>query len=210
MRIYKMIHPVRIVKPSGVQGAALRVPYDRATPSIEAWGTLLPQNRPPSRPGKQSAALARLTGAHSAAAAAPFRGHPFLVLTSGAASAAHYVAGHSRVYLRESLPASVEEIDLLVVMGGPQSPASTKKDCPYFDAAAEQALIRSAVAAGKAVVGVCLGAQLIGEALGAKYSKSPCTEIGMFQIALTDSAMINLFTSAERWTSAIGTMICQD
>jgi len=44
---------------------------------------------------------------------------------------------------------------------------------------------------GKAVVGVCLGAQLIGEALGAKFEHSPEREIGKFPIFLTDDGRHN-------------------
>ena len=94
-------------------------------------------------------------------------------------------ATYSRVYAHEPLPDSIADIDLLVVMGGPQSPSTTREECPHFDAAAEQALIAACAAAGKAVVGVCLGAQLIGAALGAPHAHSPEKEIGKFPIMLT-------------------------
>ncbi|MGX9731873.1 glutamine amidotransferase-related protein [Janthinobacterium aestuarii] len=94
-------------------------------------------------------------------------------------------ATYSRVYAHEPLPVSITDIDLLVVMGGPQSPSTTREECPHFDAAAEQALIAACAAAGKAVVGVCLGAQLIGAALGAPHAHSPEKEIGKFPIMLT-------------------------
>lgn len=96
-----------------------------------------------------------------------------------------YNASYSRMYAGEQLPGSIEQIDLLVVLGGPQSPSTTKKECPHFDAAAERALIVKCIAAGKAVVGICLGSQLIGEALGANCEHSPEKEIGMFPITLT-------------------------
>lgn len=102
-----------------------------------------------------------------------------------------YRATYSRVYAHEPLPQAVEDIDLLVVMGGPQSPATTKKECPHFDAAAECALIAKCVAAQKAVVGICLGSQLIGEALGASYEHSPEKEIGKFPISLTATGKAN-------------------
>lgn len=98
-----------------------------------------------------------------------------------------HVAGWSRVYVHEPLPRSIEDIDLLVVLGGPQSPATTMAQCPHFDAAAECALISRCIAAGKAVVGVCLGSQLMGEALGARHEHSPEKEIGKFPIRLTPS-----------------------
>jgi GMP synthase (glutamine-hydrolysing) len=102
-----------------------------------------------------------------------------------------YTSAYSRVYAREPLPQSVEVIDLLVVFGGPQSPSTTTDECPHFDAAAERALISKCVAAGKAVVGICLGSQLIGETLGAKYDKSPEREIGKFPITLTTEGKAN-------------------
>lgn len=92
---------------------------------------------------------------------------------------------YSRVYLGESLPQSPGDIDMLIVMGGPQGPDTTKEECPHFNAAAECSLIASCVDAGRIVVGVCLGAQLIGEALGASFEHSPEKEIGKFPIALT-------------------------
>jgi len=100
-------------------------------------------------------------------------------------------ATYSRVYAHETLPASIAGIDLLVVLGGPQSPSTTREECPHFDAAAEQALIAACAAAGKAVVGVCLGAQLIGAALGAPHAHSPEKEIGKFPIMLTADGKAN-------------------
>jgi GMP synthase (glutamine-hydrolysing) len=78
------------------------------------------------------------------------------------------------------------DFDFLVVMGGPQSPATTKQECPHYDAQKEIALIKKAVAEGKIAFGVCLGAQLIGEALGASFDHSPNREIGVFPITLTE------------------------
>jgi GMP synthase (glutamine-hydrolysing) len=98
---------------------------------------------------------------------------------------------YSRLYAHDPLPSAVENIDLLVVMGGPQDPSTTTNECPHFDAAAEKALIAKAVAAGRAVVGICLGSQLIGEALGATHAHSPEKEIGKFPITLTPEGQVN-------------------
>ncbi|WP_328802724.1 type 1 glutamine amidotransferase [Paenibacillus sp. LX16] len=97
-----------------------------------------------------------------------------------------YSIGYSKVYAGEELPHSVEKIDLLIVLGGPQDPSTTTEMCSHFDAAAEIALINKCIESDKAVIGVCLGAQLIGEALGARYDHSPEKEIGCFPITLTD------------------------
>lgn len=92
---------------------------------------------------------------------------------------------YSRVYASEPLPVSVEDIDMLIVMGGPQSPTTTKEESPTFDGPAEMALIRRCIEAGKAVVGICLGAQLLGSALGGRHEPSPHREIGIFPITTT-------------------------
>ncbi len=91
----------------------------------------------------------------------------------------------SRVYKGETVPDKMDHIDLLIIMGGPQNPATPIEACAYFDAEAEKNLIRKAVRHSKAIIGICLGAQLIGEALGAKYEPSPEKEIGLFPIVLT-------------------------
>ena len=80
---------------------------------------------------------------------------------------------YSRVYAGDKLPLNAEGIDFLIVMGGPQDPDTTQEECPHFDSDSEQTLIASAVNAGKAVIGVCLGLQLIGESLGAWFAQSP-------------------------------------
>ncbi len=119
----------------------------------------------------------------------------------GPAAIEHWATGrnfdvsYSRVYLGERLP-SDPFFDLLVVMGGPQSPDTTVEECSHFDAAKETALIRRAIDSNKYVIGVCLGAQLIGEALGAKYDHSPNKEIGAFPIALTEAGRRDLLVSS--------------
>lgn len=97
----------------------------------------------------------------------------------------NYVASSTKVYLGESLPSNCQFIDVLIVLGGPQCPETSEQDCHYFKKDEEVSFIRSCINSGKAVVGVCLGAQLIGEALGAVFEKSPNKEIGFFPIVLT-------------------------
>lgn len=93
---------------------------------------------------------------------------------------------YSRVYEGEPLPQEIEDIDFLIIMGGPQDPSVTREQCAHFDSKAEQQVILKAVLFDKVVLGVCLGAQLIGESLGAKYEHSPEREIGKFPITLTE------------------------
>ncbi|CAK7057950.1 type 1 glutamine amidotransferase [Citrobacter portucalensis] len=100
-----------------------------------------------------------------------------------------YTITWSRVYAGEAVPANADDFDMLVVFGGPQSPRTTLAECPYFDSQAEQHLINQAIAARKIVVGICLGSQLIGEALGAKVCQSPEKEIGHYPITLTAAGL---------------------
>lgn len=97
------------------------------------------------------------------------------------ASEREYLFKIKRPYKGEAL-SNIETYDLLILMGGPQSPTKLEK-FPYL--ADEIQYIRSAIAKNKKVIGFCLGAQLIGEALGAKTLKSPEKEIGVFPISLT-------------------------
>lgn len=74
-------------------------------------------------------------------------------------------------------PSALEAFDLLIVLGGPMS-VSDEADYPWL--AEEKALIKQAVNRGKPVLGICLGAQLIAEVLGAAVRRGPEREIGWF------------------------------
>ncbi|MCE2572956.1 glutamine amidotransferase-related protein [Motilimonas eburnea] len=107
------------------------------------------------------------------------------------ANSKDYRVSYSRVYLQEPLPLDADQIDILIVLGGPQSPATTLSECAYFDKQKETALIKQCIEADKIVLGVCLGAQLIGEALGAQFEHSPHREVGYFSINLTPEGRQN-------------------
>ena len=92
---------------------------------------------------------------------------------------------YTRLYKNETFP-EVIDFDFLVVMGGPQSPATTIQECPYFDAEKEKIFVRKAIDADIFVFGACLGAQFIGEALNTSFDHSPNREIGVFEISLTE------------------------
>ncbi len=47
-------------------------------------------------------------------------------------------------------------------------------------------LIKEAIQRGKHILGICLGAQLIAKALGAKVTKAPSKEIGWYDVSLTE------------------------
>ncbi len=92
---------------------------------------------------------------------------------------------YTRLYAGDTFPEECN-FDFLVVMGGPQSPETTIDECPHFDAKKEIAFIKKAVEQDKILLGACLGAQFIGEALGAHFGHSPNREIGVFPITLTE------------------------
>lgn len=69
--------------------------------------------------------------------------------------------------------------DALLVMGGPMNVYETDQH-PWL--IAEKALIVAAIKAGKFVIGICLGGQLIADALGAAVTRGPHPEIGWFPI----------------------------
>ena len=85
---------------------------------------------------------------------------------------------NTRFFESASLP-NLNEFNLLVVMGGPMS-VNDEVDFPWL--VAEKQFIRIAIEAGKAVLGICLGAQLIASAMGAKVYRNPVKEIGWFPI----------------------------
>lgn len=84
------------------------------------------------------------------------------------------------------LPLVHNDFDFLIVMGGPQSPLELEK-APYLSD--EIMLIKQSIDNQKFVLGFCLGAQLIGEALGAKTMRSPNKEVGVFPVSLTKEVL---------------------
>jgi len=77
----------------------------------------------------------------------------------------------------------IAAFDWLVVMGGPMG---VRDEADYSWMANEKELIGAAIAAGKTVIGVCLGAQLIAAALGTRVYPNAHREIGWFPVELTD------------------------
>ena len=84
----------------------------------------------------------------------------------------------THLYNNETLPV-LQDIDWLIVMGGPMG-IYDEVDYPWL--AAEKQFIKQAIEAGKKVLGICLGAQMIADVLGAKVYPGKHREIGWFDI----------------------------
>lgn len=95
---------------------------------------------------------------------------------------AHVTA--TKFYETADLP-SVEDLDVLIVMGGPMS-VNDVATYPWL--AAEQHFIRSSIERGVRVLGVCLGAQLIASAMGSRVYRNAEKEIGWWSITGTGTA----------------------
>ena len=108
----------------------------------------------------------------------------------GPAAIADWAAAHgadltiSHLYRGDPLPA-MADFDMLAAMGGPMS---VNDEAQYAWLAPEIALVRDAIGAGKIVLGVCLGAQIVAKALGAKVYAAKQKEIGWFEVARTEAA----------------------
>jgi GMP synthase (glutamine-hydrolysing) len=89
-----------------------------------------------------------------------------------------YTLTKTRFFLDEQLPA-LTDFDILIVMGGPMG-VDDHQQYPWLND--ERAFIQQAIAGDKVVLGICLGAQLIACATGAKVTKNRYTEIGWFPV----------------------------
>ena len=101
------------------------------------------------------------------------------------AKARGHALSATRFFAGESLP-DLRQVDMLVIMGGPMS---VNDEAHYPWLAGEKSFIRSAVESGKSVLGICLGAQLLASALGARVYANPQKEIGWFPVKLTKSGV---------------------
>ena len=78
-------------------------------------------------------------------------------------------------------PSALEEVDLIVVLGGPQS-----ANDEYPALRSERRYLADAMASGVPVFGVCLGAQLMARCLGGEVSPTGGYEFGLRKMWITE------------------------
>jgi GMP synthase-like glutamine amidotransferase len=91
-------------------------------------------------------------------------------------------------------------VDLLVIMGGPMNVYELDH---YRWLPAEKDFIRACISQGKAVLGICLGAQLIADVLEGEVTRAPHEEIGWYPVELTEAGRrLEVFADfADRFTT---------
>ncbi len=85
---------------------------------------------------------------------------------------------------------TTSDFDLLIVLGGPYTAYNNES---HAWLAREKALISNVIAGQGHMLGICLGAQLAAEALGATVFPQEYKEIGWYQIARSPAATASVF-----------------
>jgi GMP synthase-like glutamine amidotransferase len=85
---------------------------------------------------------------------------------------------YTRFFESTHLP-EIDDIDFVVALGGPMS-VNDEEQLPWLRE--EKRFVANAIASNKAVLGICLGAQLIASALGSRIYPADEKEIGWFPV----------------------------
>ncbi len=76
-----------------------------------------------------------------------------------------------------------DDLTHIVILGGPMN---VYEEDRYPFLREEDLFIKESIQRGKSILGICLGAQLIAKALGAKVYKASVKEIGWYDVSLTE------------------------
>jgi GMP synthase-like glutamine amidotransferase len=107
------------------------------------------------------------------------------------AQAHEHSTSFTRLYENTTFP-PLAEMDLLVIMGGPMGVYEEEK---YAWLKPEKEFIFSAIRAGKKVLGICLGSQLIASSLGANVYPNPEKEIGWWPVKKVEQPDKHIFSA---------------
>ncbi len=105
-----------------------------------------------------------------------------LGLLSGILDDAGWSVSFCEAPLEDLSDPSIEEADLLIVLGGPIGVYETDA---YPFLSQEIALLERRLAKDRPTLGICLGSQLMAKALGSRVFPGPVKEIGWGQVELT-------------------------
>lgn len=96
---------------------------------------------------------------------------------------------------KDRVPFSPGQYNAIVILGGPMS---AYDNLSYL--AREQELIRNAIRKEIPILGICLGSQLIAQAIGGRVHRGPKKEIGWSQVILTPNGHKSLFNGIRHKT----------
>jgi GMP synthase (glutamine-hydrolysing) len=96
----------------------------------------------------------------------------------------------------EALPTDLDDVDAVVSMGGPQ-----QVDEGHAWIKQELAFLKMAHEASLPVLGVCLGHQLLAEALGGKAGPADELEIGFVDVNIAPAGQTDIILRGIPWTS---------
>ena len=116
--------------------------------------------------------------------------HPGLI--TEALRSAGVVTDVRQTHHGQPAPPSLAGYSGLVIMGGPQS---VYEEDRYLYLRDEKRLAREALDVGAPVLGVCLGSQIIAEALGSSVRPGPAPEIGWRPVRRAPNAAADLVLS---------------
>lgn len=99
----------------------------------------------------------------------------------------NYTITKTALYSSEEFPKQ-EDFDWLVIMGGPMNIYEEEK-YPWLKN--EKQFIKDTIKENKIVIGLCLGGQLIADAIGGKVTRNPYNEVGWYNVDISDKARLS-------------------
>jgi GMP synthase-like glutamine amidotransferase len=93
------------------------------------------------------------------------------------------------------------DVDFLIVLGGPMD-ADDEIANPWLHT--EKHYVVECIAAGRSVLGICLGAQILAEVLGGKVRRNDVKEIGWYAVEKTETGRIERLMNAWPETFVVG------